>query len=176
MIASVDSAAVTRRLGDCGAPRTAGQRQAVENCVPLISARPSLGPARHRREPGLGQRVGAGRRSPPISASPSPIIAAAICASGARSPDAPTEPCAGITGVTPARSMSSISAITVPAHARGAAPEREQLERHHQPHVAAGQRLADAAAMRQDQVALQRGRVLRAIRTLASLPKPVLTP
>ena len=39
--------------------------------------------------------------------SPTPIIAAAMCASGARSPDAPTEPCDGTTG---SRSRDNIAA------------------------------------------------------------------
>ena len=44
-----------------------------------------------------------------MRASPTPIIAAAICASGARSPDAPTDPCDGMTGVTPRASMASMN-------------------------------------------------------------------
>ena len=43
---------------------------------------------------------------PPTRISLAPIIAAAMCASGARSPDAPTEPWAGTTGI---KSRSSIA-------------------------------------------------------------------
>ena len=49
----------------------------------------------------------------------------------------------------------------LPGDARGAAPGREQLQRHHQPSGGNIQRLADAAAMRQDQVALQLRRIAR---------------
>ncbi len=65
----------------------------------------------------------------------------------------------------------------LPPHAGGAAAEGEELQRHHQAGDRAGHRIAHAAAMRQDQVALQGGGVLRAaILSEASLPKPVLTP
>ena len=47
-----------------------------------------------------------------------------------------------------------------PANARSAAPEGEQLQRDHQPRFGAGQGRADAAAMAQDQLALQRPRIL----------------
>lgn len=40
-------------------------------------------------------------RRPPNTASPSPSSTAAICASGARSPEAPTEPLAGMQGSSP---------------------------------------------------------------------------
>ena len=44
----------------------------------------------------------AGTRSPSTSISPSPASASVMCASGARSPDAPTEPCDGMYGTRPA--------------------------------------------------------------------------
>jgi hypothetical protein len=44
-------------------------------------------------------------------------------------------------------------------HARSAAPERDQLQRHDQAHDVFRQGSADAAAMRQDEVALQGGGV-----------------
>ena len=40
---------------------------------------------------------------------PTPIIAALMCASGARSPEAPTEPWHGTTGVSPSASIVSSS-------------------------------------------------------------------
>jgi hypothetical protein len=45
--------------------------------------------------------------SPASCASPMPSIAAVMCASGARSPDAATEPWLGITGITSRASMAS---------------------------------------------------------------------
>ena len=100
MIASVESAGDEQR-GQRGAPGVdeAGERQAVETCVPLIRARPSLAAERDRRQAGRGEgrrrRHARGRRAP---ASPSPIITAVIWASGARSPEAPTEPWPGRPG------------------------------------------------------------------------------
>ena len=73
-----------------------------------------------RLDAGLGERLGGGRSRPAASAtSPSPISASAQWASGARSPLAPSEPCSGTTGVTPAlRSAAIVSATS------GRAPER----------------------------------------------------
>ena len=87
---------------------------AVDTCVPLRSARPSFGPsvtgARPARAQRLARRHRRGRRS---RASPSPISTAERCASGARSPDAPTEPCAGMHGTTPALASARSASITV---------------------------------------------------------------
>jgi hypothetical protein len=123
--------------------------------VPLIRPRPSLGPSTTRRRARrLASASAPGRRSPPMKASPAPIITAAICASGARSPDAPTDPCAGITGVTPfAPAWPRSGDITSQRTPDAPRPARE-LQRHHQP-PRVRQRSPDAAAMRQDQVALQ---------------------
>jgi hypothetical protein len=52
-------------------------------------------------------------------ASPSPIRTSAACASGARSPDAPTDPIDGTTGVTPADSSRARC-----SHTTGRTPER----------------------------------------------------
>ena len=110
MIASVESAEVTS--ADCAAfqaPNRPASAQAVENCVPLISARPSFGPSAIGVSPAWASASAPGRVAPAKSASPAPIITAAIWASGARSPLAPTEPWAGMTGVTPRASIPSIS-------------------------------------------------------------------
>ena len=181
MIASVDIAEMTSSAFCAArqAPKRPASAQAVENCVPLISASPSFAASTTGARPGRGQRLGArharGRRS---SASPSPSITAAMCASGARSPEAPTEPCDGMTGEH-ARWRAS---------PRSARPARQRTPEAPRPSetsfsaiisrtIAGRRRLADAAAVRQDQVALQRARCRSAgILTLASLPKPVLTP
>ena len=54
----------------------------------------------------------AGTTRPPTSASPTPSSMAERCASGARSPDAPTEPWAGIAGSTSRSSSASSVWIT----------------------------------------------------------------
>ncbi|KAG1434625.1 hypothetical protein G6F56_014245 [Rhizopus delemar] len=46
-----------------------------------------------------------------MKASPTPSITLARCESGARSPEAPTEPCAGTTGSTPLTSIASSVAV-----------------------------------------------------------------
>ena len=83
--------------------------QAVENCVPLMSPSPSFGPRMTGASPARSSATRAGSRTPSKPASPSPIRVAAICASGARSPEAPTDPCTGTTGVTLRARQSSIS-------------------------------------------------------------------
>ena len=107
-----------QRRGDVGgaasrsAPASASASTAVETCVPLISARPSFGAERDRREPGRGERVARRRASRRPTTSPSPISTSARCASGARSPLAPTEPRLGTRGCTP-RLSSATSASSV---------------------------------------------------------------
>ena len=105
-----------------------------------------------------------------------PIIAAAMCASGARSPDAPTEPWAGTTGIKSALEQGLEHGNGLRPDARGALGQARELERHHQPNDRRGRCLAHAGRMRQHDVALQGLEVAVAIRTLASLPKPVLMP
>ena len=68
---------------------------AVEVCVPLISARPSLAYSVNGTMPAFSSAANAGTRCPSTSISPSPIRASVMCDSGARSPEAPTEPCDG---------------------------------------------------------------------------------
>ena len=53
----------------------------------------------------------AGTGVPSRRMAPTPIIAAAMCDSGARSPDAPTDPCDGITGTRSCASIASSMAI-----------------------------------------------------------------
>ena len=62
--------------------------------------------------PDFARPASAGISIPSIRTVPTPIIAAVMCDSGARSPEAPTEPCAGTTGSTP-RSSIVVSRRTV---------------------------------------------------------------
>ena len=167
-----------RRLEHALGLEQAGERQAVENCVPLSSARPSFGPSTSGVE--AGRRASASRRARARrrrSISPTPIIAAVMCASGARSPEAPTEPCAGNdrddvrcqhalpaarcvasrTPEAPCARLASFSAII----------SRTTGDR---------QRLADAAACERTMLRCSVARSAVPMRTLASLPKPVLMP
>jgi len=76
--------------------------------VPLISARPSFSarttgsiPAAFSASPaGIGMSTG-----PLTRTSPSPMAASAQCASGARSPEQPSDPYSRTTGVIPALSI-----------------------------------------------------------------------
>jgi hypothetical protein len=138
---------------------------------------PFLGPQSRRAEPRRAKRLAAGHALPPNSASPSPIIAAAICASGARSPDAPTEPCAGITGVTPLRQHVLDQPITWPS----ARPRRRGRATAASAPSSAGWSATSSGSPTPQQCDRIRLRCSVAVssalmRTLASLPKPVLTP
>ena len=108
---SVDSAPVAKaEPNSVSALNRPTSALAVENCVPLSSASPSLGRGVIGSRPTSASAAAAGVTRSPTRASPTPIIAAAIWASGARSPDAPTDPCDGTTGVTPRASMASMRA------------------------------------------------------------------
>ena len=83
---------------------------AAMNWVPLISARPSLRRQLHGHQAGTPQaprlRPATRRRT---RARPSPTSGSARCASGARSPLAPSDPRDGTTGCTPAFTIASSS-------------------------------------------------------------------
>ena len=88
--------------------------------VPLIRARPSLAVSVSGSIDAAASASAAGTRSPAaVQTSPSPISARPQWASGARSPLAPSEPCSGTTGSSPAASSASIVSATI-----GRAPER----------------------------------------------------
>ena len=90
------------RAPAAGRPASARPRSAVEACVPLMSASPSLGASVHRRRGRRARSAAApGSGAPSCHASPSPIRTSARWASGARSPLAPTDPRDGTTGCTP---------------------------------------------------------------------------
>ena len=92
-----------------------------------------LGAERDRLEPGGTSASPAGTRPCGVKHSPTPIIAAVMCASGARSPDAPTEPCAGTTGMTSLRQHGFQQLERCRPDAGGALREAGELQRHHQP-------------------------------------------
>ena len=87
--------------------------------VPLISASPSLAVSSIGSIPAAASASAAGNDPPePSSTEPSPISTSAQCASGARSPLAPSDPYSGTTGVSPAPSSERIRSATT-----GRAPE-----------------------------------------------------
>jgi hypothetical protein len=71
---------------------------AVEICVPLSSASPSFGARRKGASPAAAKPSLAGMTRPSRLTAPTPMSTAARWASGARSPEAPTEPLLGMTG------------------------------------------------------------------------------
>ena len=93
--------------------RAAQRTQASIACVPFTSEMPSFACSSMGSMPARAQRFRAGQAPAVESASPSPISTSAMCASGARSPLAPTLPREGTSGVTPAFNRSqSRSAMT----------------------------------------------------------------
>ncbi len=93
--------------------------QASSNCpsipsVPLISARPSFSASVTGSMPAAASASAAGCSRPAASrTSPSPINASATCASGARSPEQPSEPNSRTTGVIRALSRAaSVRAVS----------------------------------------------------------------
>jgi hypothetical protein len=76
--------------------------------VPLISARPSFSASTTGSIPAAASAGPEGRQAPSRSrTSPSPMTASAQCASGARSPEHPSEPYSCTTGVSSALSRSA---------------------------------------------------------------------
>ena len=108
--------------------------------------------------------------------SPSPISTKAKWAKGAKSPDAPTEPREGITGVALWFSSSNSVVATT-----GRAPEwpRAKLaaKRSIMPRTTGGWKwFADSSGMRSNQVGLKLLKIFFSMRWRDSEPNPVLTP
>ena len=93
MTASVDIAAINMEFEIAlWAENSPARANAVENCVPFIKAKPSLGPNFMGDSPAQVRASRAGISFPLKVAFPFPIMTAAMCANGARSPEAPTDP------------------------------------------------------------------------------------
>ena len=124
--------------------------------VPLISASPSLAISVTGSMPASPSACAAGTGVPPGSAtSPSPISTSAQCASGARSPLAPSEPCSGTTGVIPALSSASIVSASSGRAPEQPIDERARAQQHHRPHHLGLDRRAHAGGVRAHERALQ---------------------
>ena len=140
--------------------------------VPLISASPSLACSVSGSIPASRSASAAGR--PPSS--PSPISASAQCASGARSPLAPSEPCSGTAGVRPALSSATIVSAT-----SGRAPEQPiESVRARSSIIARTTSVSTGgpipAAWERTSARWSSSRRSASIATLASEPNPVETP
>ena len=96
------TSAVSTRMS---ASRNARLSSASIPWVPFSSESPSFASSVTGAIPARFMASPPGRISPRNAARPSPITTCARCASGARSPEAPTEPCDGITGCTLAFSI-----------------------------------------------------------------------
>ena len=158
LAASTDSAPVTSAApNSVSALEQAGNRVGGRELRTVDQREPFLGPERRSARARL--RRAPSRRGTTLAVDerpPSPIMTAAICASGARSPDAPTDPCYGTTGITPRASMAWSCSMSFAAHARGALRETDDLQRHHQPHRSVRALVSPTpAAMRQNDVALK---------------------
>ena len=155
----------SRRPWRTGAPRRAMASSSMPSMpsVPLISASPSLAASSSGVEPGRGaarRRAVTGSPSWP-STQPSPSSTSAQCASGARSPEAPSEPCSGTHGVMSWLSRSTRACGDQRPDPGAAQGERADPQQHHRPDHLARHRRADPGGVRADQRVLQLGPPLR---------------
>ena len=147
--------ATTAAANRSSAPNKPASPKAVETCVPLISARPSLACNLMGCNPALRKPSAAGTLVPLTRTWPIPSSVALKCARGARSPEAPTDPCAGIIGIDLMLEQRQ-QGIDQPHRDAGmAARQRIDLERENQPHDGIGKRIAHAGRVRQQQIPLQ---------------------
>ena len=155
--ASIDSAAATSAArASRSAPASASAATAVDTCVPLIRARPSFGAERDRRRVRPRRaRAAAGVRVAPSQTSPSPISTSAMCASGARSPLAPTDPRLGHARMHAAVERRDQRVERLDANAGEAFGQHIGAQRHRRAHGADRQRLVDAGGVAAQQVDLQ---------------------
>ena len=144
--------------------------------VPFTRASPSLACSTAGRRPTRASASRPGRRWPATQASPSPMTTSARWARGARSPEAPTEPRSGTTGMQSrsrrARTSSSVSS-RMPLRPLASTLARRSTRAR----ASAGDSGAPTpAAWERTRLRWSLSRSPRAIRTSASVPKPVLIP
>ena len=131
-------------------------------CVPLTSASPPWPPARSARVPPRASAAPAGfARRPRTSSSPWPISGSARFASGARSPDAPSEPCSGTDGISVAVQHLDHPVDDHRPHARMAERQDVRPQQQHRPRLLAGERPADGGRVRSHDAELERGGLRR---------------
>ena len=182
--ATLAVSAESLRIRDAGAPRARDI-----SCVPFRSARPSFAARISGSSPTSRRATSAGITWPCSSTWPRPISGSARCASGARSPDAPTDPWAGTTGWTPrsrnARSRSTTSGGSRYGRARACSPAAASIART----TSRGQSAPDARSVAHQEVLLEPRGVGRrdeprrevaepgrdAVHDLAALDEPSIT-
>ena len=151
--------------------RARAQPIAVCACVPLMSVSPSLRAERRRREARAlrsmsAARSGADRRDDSV---PSPISESARCANGARSPLAPTLPCSGTGGQSPALSMPASKSARSSRAPEIALGDHVRAQQHHRADFALREQVADARRMAAHEIHLQLGEAVRRNRDLRQL-------
>ena len=153
-----------RRAPAARRPAAASASSAVGGLRAVDEREAFLGRERDwRRARPRASAVGAGHRPrAPSQTSPSPIRTSARCASGARSPLAPTDPRHGTTGCTPRLSSAMSAFERLEPDAREALRQHVRAQRHRRADGADRQRLADAGGMAAEQVDLQRAERLGA--------------
>ena len=147
MIASVDIAEMTQRvLRRPPGAEEPGQRAGGRELRAVDQRQPLLGRERHRREPRRRERRRAGH---PLAAD----LGLAVAEHHRRHVGERREVARGPDRALRrhhrrhARGQHRLHELDqLPAHARRAAPERDQLQRHHQPHDRRRRRLADAGS------------------------------
>ena len=177
-IASIDRAAVTSAMAKrCAASVIARNSMASMPSVPLMSARPSLAANSIGSIPACANASAAASREPSLpSTHPSPSSASAQWASGARSPDAPSDPCSGTHGV-----MSWLSRSTSACATSGRTPEWPSASERTRSSIIArttsrGIGAPTPAACERINACCNSARRSGAMNVLARAPKPVDTP
>ena len=112
--ASIVIAATTSAVRASDAARSVARMPiASMPCVPFTRASPSFASSISGESPARAIAAGAGSAPPSgASTSPWPISGRARFASGARSPDAPSDPCWGTAGITSSFSIETIRSTT----------------------------------------------------------------
>ena len=176
--ASTDMAPATMAAASTSsAPNNPARASAVDTCVPLMSARPSLAPSLHGARPARARPSAAASTLPPTRTWPMPSNAALKCASGARSPEAPTDPCAGNHGVHLVREQRAQGVDQRQRNTGVAARQRIDLEREDQAHHRhPGAASPTPAACESNRLRCSWASCSSGMRVCASSPKPVLMP
>ena len=156
----------------CSAPASARPSSAVDACVPLMSASPSFGASVAADSPARASAAAPGSRPDSCHASPSPTRTSARCASGARSPLAPTEPRDGTTGWTPLVQQRDQQFERLDADAGEPLRQHVGAQRHHRAHDGHRQRFADAGRVTAQQVQLQLRQRVGGNRDLGEVAEP----
>ena len=144
--------------GDVGFAKREAEKR--EHALRAVQQRETFfGFERDGLDVGLAHGFGAGDDLPlpasPKRAWPSPMTTCARCASGARSPDAPTEPCDGITGMNFGVEHGAEGFDGFGADAAEAFGERVGAEKHHRAGFGFAERRADAAGVRANEIDLE---------------------